>query len=397
MSAARRTSRRPARSLGPGAALLTASLVLAACGGSADDDAAAAVGGDGALSDCPATVVLQTNWFPEPEHAAAYQLIDPAEATLDAEAGIYSGPAVADGNVTVEIRAGGPFIGFQSNTALLYTDDEVMLGMVDTDESVRLSAEQPTQAVVTPLELNPQVLLWDPDKYDFASFADIGKSDATVLYFQGATYMDYLRQQGFVRAEQLDGSFDGSLTRIVAGEDVVIQGYVTQEPWRLENEFTDFGKEPGYLTLGDAGYDTYGSAWAGTPESVEANSACLSQLVPLLQQGQVDYMYDPTPVNEAISAYLEEIGQFFQITPERAAAITDSLHEDGIVANAPDGTLGAFDADRMERMTELLTGVFDDLGTELADGLTAEDIYTNEFIDPSISYDRSRYVPQSGS
>ncbi|CCH86268.1 conserved exported protein of unknown function [Modestobacter italicus] len=395
MPSARRTPR-PSRLLGPGAALLSATLLLSACGGS-DDDAAAAVGGDGALSDCPSTVVLQTNWFPEPEHAAAYQLIDPADAAIDAEAGIYSGPSTADGNVTIEIRAGGPFIGFQSNTALLYTDDDVMLGMVDTDESVRLSAEQPTKAVVTPLELNPQVLLWDPDKYDFRSFADIAASDATVLYFQGATYMDYLEQQGFVRPEQLDGSFDGSLTRIVAGEDVVIQGYVTQEPWRLENEFTDFGKAPGYLTLGDAGYDTYGSAWAGTPESVEANSACLTQLVPLLQQGQVDYMYDPTPVNEAISGYLEEIGQFFQITPERAAAITDSLNDDGIVANAPDGTLGAFDAERMERMTGLLTGVFDDLGTELADGLTADDLYTNEFIDPSISYDPARYTTQSGS
>jgi hypothetical protein len=395
MPSARRTSR-PSRSLAPGAALLTASLLLAACGGS-EEEPAAAVGGDGALSDCPSTVVLQTNWFPEPEHAAAYQLIDPATATKDAEAGIYSGPAVADGNVTIEIRAGGPFIGFQSNTALLYTDDQVMLGMVDTDESVRLSAEQPTKAVVTPLELNPQVLLWDPEKYDFQSFADIAASDATVLYFQGATYMDYLEQQGFVRPEQLDGSFDGSLTRIVAGEDVVIQGYVTQEPWRLEHEFTEFGKKPGYLTLGDAGYHTYGSAWAGTPESIEANSGCLAQLVPLLQQGQVDYMYDPQPVNDAISTYLEEIGQFFQITPERAAAITDALHDEGIVANAPDGTLGSFDPQRMEETTELLTGVFADLGTELADGLTAEDIYTNEFIDPSISYDPAQYAAQSGS
>ena len=58
---------------------------------------------------------------------------------------------------------------------------------------------------------------------------------------------------------------------------------------------------------------------------------------------------------------------------------------------------GSFDAERMEETTELLVGVFADLDTEIADGLTADDIYTNEFIDPSVSYDPSRYTVQSGS
>ncbi|WP_029434121.1 hypothetical protein [Blastococcus sp. URHD0036] len=386
---------RPHRSRAARAAALAGVLTLAACGGSDDDGGNQAVGGDGALSDCPATVVLQTNWFPEPEHAAAYQLIDHDRAEPDADSGIYSGPAVADDNVTIEIRAGGPFIGFQTNSALLYQDPDVMLGMVDTDESVRLSAELPTKAVVTPLQITPQILLWDPEKYDFSSFEQIADSDATVLYFEGQTYMDYLVQQGWVREDQLDGSFDGALTRLVVGEDVVMQGYVTQEPWRLVNDTPEFAREIDYLSLDDAGYRIYPSAWAGIPETVEENSDCLAQLVPLLQQGQVDYMADPEPVNTAISDYLTEIDQFFQITPERADAITDSLNDDGIVANGPDGVLGSFDPDRMEEMTELLTGVFADLDTELAEDLTAEDLYTNEFIDESIGYDPSAFVSPS--
>jgi hypothetical protein len=387
---------RPYRSRAVPAAALAGVLTLAACGGSDDDGATGAVGGDGALSDCPATVVLQTNWFPEPEHAAAYQLIDHERAEPDADAGVYSGPALADDNVTVEIRAGGPFIGFQTNSALLYSDDDVLLGMVDTDESVRLSAELPTRAVVTPLQITPQILLWDPEKYDFSSFEQIADSDATVLYFEGQTYMDYLVQQGWVREDQLDGSFDGSLTRLVTGEDVVMQGYVTQEPWRLVNDVPEFAREIDYLSLDEAGYRIYPSAWAGKPETVEANADCLAQLVPLLQQGQVDYMADPGPVNTAISAYLTDIDQFFQITPERADAITDSLNDDGIVADGPDGVLGSFDPDRMTEMTELLTGVFADLDVELAEDLSAEDLYTNEFIDESVSYDPSQFVSPSG-
>jgi hypothetical protein len=370
--------------VGIGAALAVA---LTGCGGTepAAQDAEA-VGGEGALSACPATVVLQTNWFPEPEHAAAYALIDPAEATTDPDAGIYSGPAIVDPNITIEVRSGGPFIGFQQSTALLYSDDSIMLAMIDTDESVKLSADQPTKAVYTPLQVNPQILFWDPERYSFDDLADIGQSDATVLYFQGATYMDYLIAQGDVRADQVDGSFDGSVTRLVADEPVVMQGYITQEPYRLKVDFPDYGRDVDSFLIADSGYDIYAAAWSGKPEVVEAQSECLAQLVPAMQQSQIDYMDDPEPINQAISDYLVEIDQFFQVSPELGAEIHRVMQEEGLVTDGTDGVFGSFDAERMERMTTLLAGIYGESGVDVAEGLTAEDIYTNEFLDPSISY-----------
>jgi len=369
------------------AAVASGLLLLTACSSSTPtaQDAEAA-GGDGALSACPSTVVLQTNWFPEPEHSAAYALIDPAEATIDADAGIYSGPAIADPNITIEVRAGGPFIGFQQSTALLYSDDSIMLAMIDTDESVKLSKDQPTKAVYTPLQKNPQILLWDPTKYDFADLAAVGQSDATVLYFQGATYMDYLIAQGDVRQDQVDGSFDGSVTRLVAGEPVVLQGYITQEPYRLKNEFTDYGRDIDSMLIADSGYDIYPAAWSAKPDVVDAQSDCLAQLVPAMQTAQIDYMESPDAVNQAISDYLVDIDQFFQISPDAAAYVHDVMQSEALVTNGTDGVFGSFDADRMTETTELLTGIYDNSDVEVADGLTAEDIYTNEFLDQSISY-----------
>ncbi|WP_382303640.1 hypothetical protein [Herbiconiux sp. UC225_62] len=369
------------------AAAASGLLLLSACSSSAPaaQDAEAA-GGDGALSACPSTVVLQTNWFPEPEHSAAYALIDPANATIDADAGIYSGPAIADPNITIEVRAGGPFIGFQQSTALLYSDDSIMLAMIDTDESVKLSKDQPTKAVYTPLQKNPQILLWDPTKYDFADLAAVGTSDATVLYFQGATYMDYLIAQGDVRADQVDGSFDGSVTRLVAGEPVVLQGYITQEPYRLKHEFTDYGRDVDSLLIADSGYDIYPAAWSAKPDVVTAQSDCLEQLVPAMQTAQIDYMESPDALNQAISDYLVQIDQFFQISPEAAAYVHDVMQDDALVTDGTDGVFGSFDADRMTRMTDLLKGIYAGTDVEVADGLTADDIYTNEFLDPSISY-----------
>ncbi|MDX2376568.1 hypothetical protein M4I32_07120 [Microbacterium sp. LRZ72] len=370
--------------VGAGAALTVA---LAGCSTpetTAED--AEAAGGAGALGACPETVVLQTNWFPEPEHSAAYALIDPDEATTDPDAGIYSGPAIADPSINIEVRSGGPFIGFQQSTALLYSDDSIMLAMIDTDESVKLSADQPTTAVYTPLQVNPQILLWDPERYSFDEISDIGESDATVLYFQGATYMDYLIAQGDVQEDQVDGSFDGSVTRLVADEPVVMQGYITQEPYRLMVDYPEYGREVDSFLIADSGYDIYPAAWSGKPEVVEAQSDCLAQLVPAMQQAQIDYMNDPEPVNQAISDYLVEIDQFFQVTPELGAEIHRVMQDEGIVADGTDGVFGSFDAERMERMTGILSDIYAETGVEIADDLTADDIYTNEFLDPSISY-----------
>ena len=361
---------------------------LAGCASSTPTAAEAeSAGGDGALSACPSTVVLQTNWYPEPEHSAAYAMIDPADATIDADAGVYSGPAIADDNVTIEVRSGGPFIGFQQSTAVLYSDDSIMLAMIDTDESAKLSESQPTQAVYTPLQVNPQILLWDPERYSFDSISDIGDADATVLYFQGATYMDYLLAEGDVRPDQVDGSFDGSVTRLVAGEPVVMQGYITQEPYRLMVDYPDYGREVDSFLIADSGYDIYPAAWSAKPDVVEAQADCLAQLIPAMQQAQVDYMNDPTAVNQAISDYLIEMDQFFQITPEMASEVHSVMLNEGIVTDGTDGVFGSFDPARMERMTELLTGVFSETGVEIAADLTPDDIYTNEFLDPSITLD----------
>jgi len=54
----------------------------------------------------------------------------------------------------------------------------------------------------------------------------------------------------------------------------------------------------------------------------------------------------------------------------------------GLVANGPDSTLGNFELDRVE---EIIKVISEQVGSiEVPAGLTAEDLVTNEFIDPSI-------------
>jgi hypothetical protein len=60
------------------------------------------------------------------------------------------------------------------------------------------------------------------------------------------------------------------------------------------------------------------------------------------------------------------------------------MQADKLVANSPDGTLGSFDLDRVNKFIEVAAPVFTSTGSKVKDGLTAEDVVTNKYIDPSI-------------
>src|SRR5439155_9689985 len=109
---------------------------------------------------CPDKIVLQTDWFPEPEHGGAYNLIGPG-GTIDAGKGTYTGPLRNTG-IQMEIRAGGPFIGFSSPTAQMYSDSSIFVAFADTGDQIRSYGKLPAIGVVAPLEIGPQMLMYDP-------------------------------------------------------------------------------------------------------------------------------------------------------------------------------------------------------------------------------------------
>jgi len=311
----------------------------------------AAVSGD--LAMCPDPLVIQTDLFPEPEHGALYQLTG-GEGSVDPATGRFSGPFAADPPLTVEIRAGGPYLGFQPTTALMYSDDSIFLGYVNTDEQIATFADQPTVAVVAPLEKNPQILMFDPNTYQFESFSDIGESGATVSVFAGQFYTEYHVGTGQLTADQIDPSYDGSPTRFIAEEGALVQqGFATQEPWNCENLFTDWGKPVDYLLIHDSGYEIYSQALGIRADKLDdAAEECLTAFVPLVQQAAVDFMADPGPVNEAILQAVADLASFWVLLPEGVESTVAVMAELDIVANGPNDTLGDFDVDRVEALID---------------------------------------------
>ena len=54
------------------------------------------------------------------------------------------------------------------------------------------------------------------------------------------------------------------------------------------------------------------------------------------------------------------------------------------MANGPDGVIGKFDIDRVNDLIKLAVPIYTAQGATPKDGVTADDIVTNQFIDESI-------------
>lgn len=384
------------------AALVVLALVVAACG-DGDDEAAETTAApattaaptettaampDEALADvCPATIVVQTDWFPEAEHSELYHLAGPG-GVIDSTNGTYTNE-IGDTGVMLEVRAGGPYIGFQNDISLLYQDPSIHLAYTNTDEQVRLYGSQPTLGIVAPRDKNPQIVMWDPEVYSLESFEDLGDhlraNDGTLLYFEGATYIDFLLGRGWVTEDQIDASYDGSSARFIAEGNLVQQGFASAEPFQYQYEYEDWGKPVDFMLIHDSGLEMYAQLLASKPDIIEELRDCWELFVPLVQQAQVDYAADPAATNDQIVKIVAELESFWTYSPGVAQFSHDAQLELGLIGNGPNDTIGDFDIGRVDEVIALLAEIYVPQDVATYDpNVTATDIVTNEFIDPSI-------------
>ena len=333
---------------------------------------------------CGEKISVQTDWFPEPEHAALYQLAG-TKGSLDAKKGWYTGQIGKTG-VNLEIRAGGPFTGFQQPISQMYQDSSITLGYVNSDEAIQLSKKLPTVAIVAPLEFSPQILMWNPQKLNISKFQDIGNSGAKVLVFEGGVWIDYLIARGWVNKNQVDTSYDGSPTRFVSSDGAIVQqGFATSEPYDYEFNIKQYGKPVKYLMIRSSGYVPYPEPLAATPAVLKAKRACFKLLVPLIQKAQVAYMVSPTAVNNKLVEIVTDLKSFWVESSAGNAWNAKEQRRLGIVQNGPNCTLGDFNQKRMQQVINLLKPIYAAKGLDTYDpDLTAAKIGTNEFIDPKI-------------
>jgi hypothetical protein len=378
--------------------VLITSLGLTACGGDSSGDAASPTSAAPAAAaldlsaDCPATVTIQTDWNPEAEHGHLYQLLG-SDYTVDTNKKSVSGPLVYKGQPTgvkVEVRSGGPAIGFATVTSQMYQDTAITLGYVSTDEAVQLSAKNPTKAVFAPLEKGPQMIMWDPATYpevtDIKSLGTALESKGGVVrYFGGAAYMEYLKGSGTLPKSVIDGTYDGTPAKFVTskGKDAQ-QGFASAEPYIYEKELPAWGKPVKFQLTNDVGYPIYASAMSVRTDDLTKLTPCLKKLVPVLQQAEADYFADPAATNKLILELVTGYNNGWVYSAGVADFSVSSMKSLGLVSNGSNAQIGDMDAARVQKIIDITTPIYTASNSAPKAGLKPEDIFTNEFLDPTI-------------
>lgn len=393
----RGSQRRPYRRAAALVAVVAAAGSLTACG-SGDGTTPATTTKAGS---CPAKIVSQLSWFPDPTHAAFLTpLVDPkfsvGKFAPDNNKLTVTGRVKVPGldqPVTWEVRAGGPAKGRSSVADLMYTDKSITLGQQATEEQVQAAAAaRSTLSVLAPLDQDPVGYAWDPTVFpDFHSIADVGMTDTTVLAYQ-ASSLDYLTGQGILRARQVDTGFTGSPEKFLAARGrMVVAGFGTGLPYdyaHLAPYAANRTMEFAYLS--DEGYPSYRNLVTIRTGDRTALDWCLRKIVPVMEQAQVDFMANPDPTLQMVEQLNTAWRNPEPWSVEKGRYAWQTMRDRALVSNGKNG-FGAVDlrtgtgvgGGRIAQLLAILVPNFRAQKVNVPD-LTPGDLATNDYLNPRI-------------
>ena len=333
---------------------------------------------------CPSPLVFQTDWFPEAEHGALYEMIG-AGYTIDADNMIVTGPGQlgnAPLGIDIEVRTGGPAIGWSPVASYMYTDDSIHIGYANTEAQAQL-ADTPLISVMAPLEKNPQMIMWDPNTYpDVETIADLGEQGITINVFAGGVFIEVWIAEGVVSADQVDPSYDGGPAMFIAADGAIAQqGFASSEPHQYLNDFADWGKEVKYELLHDTGFEVYSQTLGVRPDDMESMRPCLELLIPVVQQSVINFSANPARAIAIIVDAVETFGSFWTYSVPQGEYAVATMSEMGLHGNGPDSTVGNMEESRIQGVLDKMTAAGMEVTTT-----NASDLFTNEFIDMSIGF-----------
>ena len=346
---------------------------------------------DGPLVDvCPATISIQTNGFPGVALGPLYSLLGPTP-TVDALTQTVGGPLVrSDGtieDVRLELRSGGPAVGFENPLTLLGADETITMAQVSTAVAAR-DARTPSGAgddatgvvaVVTLTDLSHEAIIIDPATWPGVDDFDALRREAIeIRHVTDSPMIDFMQSTGELMADQLVPGSDGEPASFVeSGGLVAQQGDLLVEPV-LYPTIPQWAKPVVAIPASEGGWSGHDNMLVVRSGDVVARRDCLGRLVPIIQRAIVAYASVPQATDVVMGAARSQLDPLNRLTPDLMDAGAAAGVAAGVFGNGDDETIGDLDEDRLETF---LPEVADALGVDPVD---VSDIVTNEFVDPSI-------------
>jgi NitT/TauT family transport system substrate-binding protein len=259
-------------------------------------------------------ITFGTNWKAQAEHGGFYQAV---------AAGIYE-----KHGLEVTIRPGGP----QVNHAQLLAAGQIDFNMGGNvfEQFNFVQNDIPMVTVAAIFQKDPQILMAHPDQgYD--DLADLKGHPILISQDARTTFWEWLKAAyGFTDDQIRPYTFNPA--PFLADESAIQQGYLTSEPFAVEQQA---GFTPKVFLLADAGYDTYSTTIETSWALVEDNPDLVQRFIDATIEGWYSYLYgDPAPANELIKQDNPDM------TDAQIAYSIEKLKEYGVVDSGEAEALG---------------------------------------------------------
>lgn len=308
-------------------------------------------------------VTFGTNWVAQAEHGGFYQAV--ADGTYDAC------------GLDVEIVPGGPQA---NNRALLIAGkiDFYMGGnLIQAFSAVKEGI--PTVVTAAIFQKEPQVLLTHPRAVE--KFEDIAGMDEMIIGDEGFhTYYQWLiTDHGFSAEKRVPYTYNSA--PFIANPGAAQQGYITSEPFAIENAA---GFKPDIWLLADHGFSTYSTTIETMQNTIDMRPEVVKCFVEGSAIGWANFLYgDNAAAIEKIKADNPDMSD------EQIAYSIETLKEYGIVDSGDSEILG-IGAMTDEKVMDFYTRMV--ASGVVEDGLDISKSYTLDYANSGASLDIKRQL-----
>ncbi|MEW9698224.1 ABC transporter substrate-binding protein [Paenibacillus sp. SI8] len=229
----------------------------------------------------PATLIL--NWFAEPEHGGNFAAV---------AKGFYK-----DAGLDVTLTPGGP----STSATQIVASGKAQFGMANGDDILVARQEGiPIVAIATSLQKSPQALFYHKDS-GIKDFSDLNGHKVYVA--STASFWQFMKKK-----YKLDGAqemkYTGQLVNFVSDKNALTQGYVTSEPFTLDQQKVEYGT----LLNADSGYNIYAGVYFTTEKMIAEHPDQVKAFVEATVKGWDYYKDHSEEINPSIKEKNPDMG-----------------------------------------------------------------------------------------
>lgn len=243
-------------------------------------------------------VVLQTDWYPQPEHGGFYQAL--VEGYYEEE------------GLKVEILPGGPNTVSAEKVAL----GQVQFAMGKSNDLMNYVARGvPLVMVGALLQHDPQALLFHLEN-PINDFTDLdGKR---IMVGPGSAFIDLIKEKYQIEFDVIP--LDYSIAQYLLDKTFIQQCFITSEPYFAKKE----GANPGAILIKESGFDPY-HVWYTRSDYALKNPVIMEAFSRASIKGWTNYLFgNPSKANELLKSLNPKLDDDF-IAYSRQAMIDHGL------------------------------------------------------------------------